>query len=110
MGKRIKYVYSKTQVYEYIYLTSRLYMWHCIEDAEIGLADNSRRHGYKITGALYLFVWREKIIPISGVVIVDYKLMQITGNLFGNEGGDFAILRKAAIEAYATPVNVTNYP
>jgi hypothetical protein len=107
VGKRVKYVYSKTEAYEHIYLTPRLYTWHCLEGIEKGLADTDRCHYYKIAEALYLFVWREKIVPTLGVVMVDLERMKTTGKLFGYEGDDFGALTNAPVGAYATLLNVT---
>jgi hypothetical protein len=109
IGKRIKYVYSNTETYEHIYLNSKLYTWHCLEGVEKGLADTDRCDYFKIAEALYLFVWREKIVPTLGVVIVDLHSMKTTGKLFGYEGDDFGKLTNVSIGAYATLLNVTNY-
>jgi MoaF C-terminal domain/MoaF N-terminal domain len=109
VGKRIKYVYSKTEAYEHIYLTPKLYTWHCLEGIEKGLADTDRCHYYKIAEALYLFVWREKIVPTLGVVMVDLERMKTTGKLFGYEGDDFGMLTNAPVGAYAKLLNVTSY-
>ena len=109
VGKRIKYVYSKTEAYEHIYLNPNLYTWHCLQGIEKGLADTDRCHYYKIAERLYLFAWREKIIPTLGVVMVDLNAMKTTGKLFGFEGDDFSRLTNAPIGAYATLLNVTRY-
>ena len=66
-----KYTYSRTEAYEHIYLNDKLYTWHCLKGIEKGLADTDRCHYYKIAASLYLFVWREKIIPTLGLVLVD---------------------------------------
>jgi hypothetical protein len=105
VGKRIKYVYSKTEAYEHIYLTPKLYTWHCLAGVEKGLADTDRCYYYKIAKALYLFVWREKIVPTLGVVMVDLERMKTTGKLFGYQGDDFGVLTNAAIGAHATLLN-----
>jgi hypothetical protein len=109
VGKRVKYVYSKTEIYEHIYLNPDLYTWHCLSGIEKGLADTDRCHYYKIAEALYLFVWREKIIPTLGVVMVDLNQMKTTGKLFGYKYDDFGVLTNAPIGAYATLLNVTCY-
>ena len=109
IGKRVKYVYSNTEAYEHIYLNPNLYTWHCLEGIENGLADTDRCHYFKIAEALYLFVWREKIVPTLGVVMVDLNAMRTTGKLFGFEGDDFSRLTNVPIGAYAILLNVTNY-
>lgn len=109
IGKRIRYVYSRTEVYEHIYLNAHLYTWHCLAGVEKGLADTDRCHHYKIADGLYLFVWREKIVPTLGVVVIDLVQMKTTGKLFGYESGDFGTLTNAPIGAYAALVNTTTY-
>lgn len=72
--------------FEHIYLNEKLYTWHCMAGIEKGLADTDRCHYYKIAGSgtgsdagLYLFIWREKIIPTLGMVLVDFSRMKTTG-------------------------------
>jgi hypothetical protein len=109
VGKRVQYVYSRAEAYEHIYLNSMLYCWQCLKGIEKGLADTNRCHYYKIADKLYLFVWREKIVPTLGVVLIDLLHMKTTGKLFGYEGGDFGRLTNAPIGAYATLLNKTSY-
>ena len=110
MGKRYQYIYSKTEAYEHIYLNENLYTWHCLAGIEKGLADTDRCHYYKIEDALYLFVWREKIIPTLGVVLIDWQQMKTTGKLFGYESDDFSSISNTPVGAYATKLNDTAYP
>jgi hypothetical protein len=62
-----------------------------------------------IADELYLFVWREKLIPTLGVVLVDLLQMKTTGMLFGYESHDFGKLTNVRIGAYAEVINVTKY-
>ena len=105
VGKRIEYTYSPTERYEHIYLNRSFYTWHCLEGAErkegIGLTDTDRCHYYKLRERLYLFVWREKIIPTLGVVIVDLDKMRSSGKIFGYEGNDFGKLSNFPVGARA---------
>ena len=109
VGKRYQYVYSKTEAYEHIYLNEKLYTWHCLAGIEKGLADTDRCHYFKIDDALYLFVWREKIIPTLGVVLIDWRQMKTTGKLFGYESDDFSSITNTPVGAYATKLNETTY-
>lgn len=109
VGKRVKYVYSRTEAYEHIYLNQNLYTWHCLEGVEKGLADTDRCDYYKIDEALYLFVWREKIVPTLGVLLIDFLHMKTTGKIFGYENDDFCKLTNAPIGAYATELNMTRH-
>lgn len=109
VGKRVQYVYSRTEAYEHIYLSENLYTWQCLRGSEQGLADTDRCHYRKIGDDLYLFVWREKVIPTLGVVLVDWRLKQSNGKLFGYESSDFGALSTTAISSQATLLNVTKY-
>ena len=96
VGKRVQYVYSRTEAYEHIYLNENLYTWQCLRGSEKGLADTDRCHYRKIGDEFYLFVWREKVIPTLGVVLVDWRLKRSNGKLFGYESGDFGALSTTA--------------
>lgn len=107
VGKRVQYVYSQTEAYEHIYLNENLYTWQCLRGSEAGLADTDRCHYRRIGEQLYLFVWREKVIPTLGVVLVDWARKRSNGKLFGYEGADFGALSTTPISASATLLNVT---
>jgi hypothetical protein len=83
VGKRIKYTYSFNHVYEHIYLNDRLFTWHCLAGVEKGLADTEICDCFKIAPNIYLFSWREKIMPTFGVVLIDLKEMRSNGKTFG---------------------------
>jgi len=107
VGKRVRYVYSQTEAYEHIYLNENLYTWQCLRGSEQGLADTDRCHYRRIADELYLFVWREKVIPTLGVVLVDWAAKRSNGKLFGYEGSDFGTLSTTPISSVATLLNVT---
>jgi hypothetical protein len=109
VGKRVQYVYSETEAYEHIYLNEQLYTWQCLRGSEKGLADTDRCHYRRITDELYLFVWREKVIPTLGIVLVDWRAKRSNGKLFGYECDDFGALSTTAISSQATLLNVTTY-
>jgi hypothetical protein len=109
LGKRVQYVYSPTEKYEHIYLNEHLYTWQCLAGSEKGLADTDRCHYRRIGDELYLFVWREKVIPTLGVVVVDWRAKRSNGKLFGYESSDFVVLSNTAIASVATLLNVTSY-
>ncbi len=83
VGKRIKYTYSFNHVYEHIYLNDRLFTWHCLAGVEKGLADTEICDCFNIAPNIYLFSWREKIMPTFGVVLIDLKEMRSNGKTFG---------------------------
>jgi len=107
VGRRVDYVYSQTERYEHIYLNENFYTWQCLLGNEKGLADTDRCHYYKLAENLYLFVWREKIIPTLGVVAVDFDAMRSNGKIFGYQGNDFQRLSNFRVGAAAWLLNIT---
>jgi hypothetical protein len=99
VGKRVEYTYSVTERYEHIYLNERLYTWHCLAGSEQGLADTDRCHYLKLAPELYLFVWREKIVPTLGIVVVDLQQMKTTGRIVGYKGFDFGAITSFPVGA-----------
>ena len=83
VGKRLVYTYGDGGVYEHIYLNERRFTWHCLKGPEAGLADTERCDFYRIRPDVYLFSWREKIIPTLGVVLVNTSEMRSNGFITG---------------------------
>lgn len=97
-------------VYEHIYLNPMFYTWHCIEGVEKALADTDRCHHIKIDTNLYLFVWREKIVPTLGVVMIDLDKAKTTGKIVGYEGDGVGALSNFPVGAHLKVLNQTAYP
>lgn len=106
LGKRVEYTYSPFEKYEHVYLNDRYYAWRCIAGSENGLADTDACHYYKIDDNLYLFVWREKIVPTLGIVMVDLNALKTTGKIVGYENNDFGKLRNFTVGARARLLSV----
>jgi hypothetical protein len=105
IGKRVEYTYSDAERYEHIYLNDQFYTWHCLAGSEQGLADTDRCRYLKIAERLYCFVWREKIVPTLGAVLVDLGQMRTTGKIFGYQGFDFGAVVNFPVGARARIVN-----
>jgi hypothetical protein len=110
VGARAEYSYGPSECYEHIYLNEHFYTWHCLRGNEEGLADTDRCHYRKLGDRLYLFVWREKLVPTLGVVVLDYTDWVSRGKIFGYEGGDFARLTNFTVGAAIKLVNVVERP
>ncbi len=110
IGMRNMYTYSPTERYEHIYLNDNFYAWQCLDGVEKGLADVDRCHYVKVAEKLYLFVWREKIIPTLGVVMIDLQAMRTDGKILGYQGSDFSKLSNFAVGAHAQILNITRHP
>ena len=111
VGRRVEYTYSATERYEHIYLNEHFYTWHCLLGSEKGLADTDRCHYLKLGEDLYLFVWREKIVPTLGAVVVDFRAMRTMGKIFGHAqrgtGGPRAGVADFPVGARARLRNIT---
>ncbi|MFP6851056.1 MAG: molybdenum cofactor biosynthesis F family protein [Pseudomonas sp.] len=110
VGLRNLYRYSPTEVYEHIYLNENFYSWQCIKGVEAGLCDTDRCHYYKIADELYLFVWREKIVPTLGLVMIDMANHRSDGKIFGYAGDSFDELSNFPVASYCSVLNRTEYP
>ncbi len=96
---RNQYTYSPTERYEHIYLNDNFYAWQCLDGVEKGLADVDRCHYVQVAEDLYLFVWREKIIPTLGVILIDLQQMRTDGKIMGYQGSDFGALSNFPVGA-----------
>lgn len=107
VGKRIRYRYSLTELYEHIYLNDAFYSWHCLKGVEAGLADTDRCHYFKLQDQLYLFVWQEKIVPTLGVVTIDLNRNKTDGKIFGHSDFASGVFSNFPVGAFATFANYT---
>lgn len=109
VGRRVEYTYGANERYEHIYLNPSFYTWHCLAGSEKGLADTDRCHHLKVAEDLYLFVWREKIVPTLGVVMVDFAAMRTAGKILGYSGDIGSTLANFPVGAHARVLNITRY-
>ena len=109
VGRRVEYTYSATERYEHIYLNDSFYTWHCLQGSEKGLADTDRCHYLRLADDLYLFVWREKIVPTLGVVTVDFAAMKTAGKILGYSAEVGGQIANFPVGARARILNVTEH-
>jgi hypothetical protein len=109
VGLRNEYIYSATERYEHIYLNEHYYSWQCLDGVEQGLGDTDRCDYLKIADALYLFVWREKVVPTLGVIMIDLANHKTDGKIFGYAGHDIGRTTNFAVGAYAHVLNQTQH-
>ena len=109
VGLRLQHRYNPHEVYEHIYLNAERYGWHCLAGIEKGLGDVDRCHYLKIAPDLYLFVWREKIVPTLGVVMIDLEQLKTTGKIFGYAGDDLSTISNFPVGAHSTILNRTEH-
>ncbi|NYE94745.1 hypothetical protein FHU41_000966 [Psychromicrobium silvestre] len=112
IGRRVQWVYSETHAYEHIYLSEQWYTWQCLAGPERGLADTDQNTVYEIRPGIYLFSWREKVIPCGSITVADHRdvnNIRSHGALFGwDESGTVAV--HFSFGAYGKLISVTSHP
>lgn len=86
IGRRVLWVYSSVHAYEHVYLSPHWYTWQCLAGPEQGLADTDENTVWRVRPGIYVFTWREKVIPCGSVTIADHrdqKALRAHGVLFG---------------------------
>lgn len=90
VGHRVQYVYGAEHVYEHVYLNSSTYTWHCLAGAEAGQADTEPTLAFELRERVYLFAWRERVVPCDGVAVLDWVNLRNNGRIFGWDTEDLA--------------------
>ncbi len=91
IGRRVLWVYSSVHAYEHVYLSPHWYTWQCLAGPEQGLADTDENTVWRVRPGIYVFTWREKVIPCGSVTIADHrdqKALRAHGVLFGESEQD----------------------
>jgi len=109
IGLRNRYRYSPTESYEHVYLNENFYTWQCLKGVEKGLAETDLCHYYKIADALYLFIWREKIIPTIGVVLIDLAAHRSDGKIYGYADDSMTTFANFRMASHCDILNYTDY-
>ncbi|MCR1161185.1 hypothetical protein NEK97_06925 [Paenarthrobacter sp. UW852] len=69
-----------------MYLSPTWYTWQCLAGPERGLADTDSNTVFEIRPGIFVFTWREKVIPCGSVTIADHRhpnAIRSHGSLFG---------------------------
>lgn len=107
IGLRTFNRYSPNHLYEHVYLSSQRYCWQCLVGEQRGHGDVDLATTYKFDEQLYLFTFREFIIPVASVFFYNFNDMHSTGKFLGvtgdgrienNKSGAF--IRKASMTFY----------
>lgn len=90
IGRRLRYAYSGSDVYDHVYLNEHLFTWLCLGGAEIGVGDTDSCTYWKLRENTYLFSWLEKNVGVEGMVLIDLNAMRTVGIQFGidQQSGD----------------------
>ncbi|WP_405217806.1 MoaF C-terminal domain-containing protein [Agrococcus sp. Ld7] len=109
VGMRNRYTYSPTESYEHIYLSEHRYTWHCLSGVEAGLADTDACDAIRVADDLVLFLWREKIVPTLGAVLIDLRQLRTDGAIFGDDAFEPGSATVFPVGSRFEVANVTAY-
>ncbi len=112
IGRRVLWVYSSVHAYEHVYLSPHWYTWQCLAGPEQGLADTDENTVWRLRPGIYVFTWREKVIPCGSVTIADHRdqrALRSHGVLFG-EGEDGGIPTHFTFGAHGRLLSNTVHP
>lgn len=92
VGRRVEWVYSQQHAYEHVYLSEHWYSWQCLAGPERGLADTDEVSVWQLRPGIYVFAWREKVVPCGSITVADHRepsAIRSVGVLFGrnSDGG-----------------------
>ncbi|MGH9043445.1 MAG: MoaF C-terminal domain-containing protein [Acidimicrobiales bacterium] len=112
VGRRALWIYSASHAYEHIYLSPRWYSWQCLAGPEKGLADTDEVTTYELRPGIYVFTWREKVVPCAAVTVADHREprgLRSHGALFGLDGSGTQYVH-FTFGAYGRLLGVTAHP
>ncbi|OMW48250.1 molybdenum cofactor biosynthesis protein F [Burkholderia pseudomallei] len=95
IGTRTLNVYSPNHTYEHTYLSSTRYCWQCLVGEQRGHGDVDLATTYKFADDLYVFTFREFLIPVASVFVFNFAAGRSTGKFLG-ETGNGAIANRPA--------------
>lgn len=108
IGITAHYEYSPNHVYEHIYLSSQRYAWQNLIGVQRGHGDVDLATTWKFKENLYVFGFREFIIPVASLFFYNWDTMRSTGKFLGITSEDRienkpagAFIEKKSSTAYA---------
>ncbi len=109
VGKRNIYRYSPHHLYEHTYLSSERYAWQCLQGEQRGHGDVDMSTVWKFQHGLYLFCFREFVIPVASVWLHDLGYdLRTTGIFLGINGRGDAQHSRAG--GHVFPLGSVTYP
>jgi hypothetical protein len=108
IGLRTFQTYSPHHTYEHTYLSSQRYAWQCLVGVQRGHGDVDMASYWRMAPGLYLFTFREFLIPVASVFLFNFDDLRSTGKFLGITG-DGAVSNSPA-GAFITKASMTFYP
>ncbi|MDJ1132731.1 MoaF C-terminal domain-containing protein [Streptomyces iconiensis] len=96
--------------FEHLYLNEHMFCWHCVAGDGRGAADADPCVYRRVSDDLYLVVWREKLAPAVGMVLLDLSAGRSTGKLHQDRLSQPGDIANHLIGARVTVLNRTRYP
>ncbi|MEV4097534.1 MoaF C-terminal domain-containing protein [Streptosporangium saharense] len=108
IGRRALYRYSPNHLYEHVYLSSERYAWQCLVGEQRGHGDVDMASTWKIAEDVYVFTFREFLIPVAATWLYDWAALRSVGSFLGITGeGE---IRNSGGGAYILPLGQVTYP
>lgn len=108
VGLRTLNRYSENHLYEHIYLSSERYCWQNLVGEQRGHGDVDLATTYKFDEDLYLFTFREFLIPVASVFFYNMADLRSTGKFLGVKStGEIS---NDPAGAYIEKASMTFYP
>jgi hypothetical protein len=108
IGLRALYRYSPNHLYEHVYLSSERYAWQCLVGEQRGHGDVDLASTWRLGQNLYVFTFREFLIPVAATWLYDLEALRTTGTFVGL-GGDGSVMVSPG-GALITPLDQVTYP
>lgn len=86
IGQRLLIIYSPNHYYEQIFLNSGRYCWHNLKGEQYGDAASETCDFFKFDDKLYIYSWREMLIPCGTSYFLNYRDNVATGKFVGWTG------------------------
>jgi hypothetical protein len=83
IGQRLLIVYDDDHYYEQIFLNSGRYCWHNLKGEQYGDAASETCDFFKFDDQLYVYSWRELLIPCGTSYFLNYKNRTAVGKFIG---------------------------
>lgn len=108
IGLRALYRYSPNHLYEHVYLSSERYAWQCLVGEQRGHGDVDLATTWRLDGDLYVFTFREFVLPVAATWLYDLDAMRTTGTFVGLSGAGSVMVAPGG--AHITMLGRVSYP
>lgn len=108
IGLRTLQTYSPNHTYEHTYLNAERYCWQCLVGVQCGQGDVDLASYYRFAEGIYVFTFREFLIPVASVFLFDFANLRSTGKFLGITGA--GAIENSPAGAHIQKLSQTFYP